>query len=103
MRWPIISRIFLSRNRNSQVLITIRSLAWQKQEPAKDLFIIDTRNMVNQSMSKAFKDKGYTVKVATGFVDLPDEVLREACGFTAIGMCPNRKIAPDQVNKSTMY
>jgi len=63
----------------------------------KDLFIIDTRCHLNVSIKKAFEKKGYGVEIATDFQGIPDEVLKQAEGYTAICIFVNKKILPAQV------
>ena len=64
----------------------------------KDLFIIDTRCHLNRSIAKAFEKAGLGVEVKTGFHGVPDEVLKEAKGFTAICIFVNKRIQPDQID-----
>ena len=63
----------------------------------KDIFIVDTRCHLNKSISKAFTKLGYEAKVATGFHGVPDEILKQAHGYTAICVFVNKKISPEQV------
>lgn len=64
---------------------------------AKDLFIIDTRCHLNVSIKKAFEKRGYGVEVATTFTGIPDEILKQAEGYTALCIFVNKKISPAQV------
>jgi len=62
-----------------------------------DLFILNTRCKLNDSLKEAFEEKGFTVKVSE--LDRnADEVLREAKGFTAICLFVNKKITKSQVD-----
>ena len=66
---------------------------------SKDLFLIDTRCQINEAIEKALKEKGFGVQVATGFHGVPDEVLRQAAGFTAVCLFVNKRISEQQVMK----
>ena len=63
----------------------------------KDLFLLDTGCHLNNTIECAFKRKGYTVEVATGFSGVPDDVLKRANGYKALGIFVNKKVTDNQV------
>lgn len=64
----------------------------------KDLFIIDTRCGLNNSIKAAFEESGLEVHIASGFHGVPDEILKQAAGYTAICIFVNKKIGPEQID-----
>lgn len=52
----------------------------------------------NICFSKAFTKEGYGVHLAEGFHGVPDEVLKEANGYTALCLFVNKKLKPEQVD-----
>lgn len=95
--WRTLGRYITTSTRSSFSFSLRNHTSIEFKMGRKDLFIIDTRNKVNESMTAAFESNGYKVKIASGFVGVPNEVLDEAAGYKALGMCSNRRIAPSQV------
>jgi len=62
-----------------------------------DLYILNTRCQLTQTIQDAFKEKGYSVCVSEES-GVTDENLRKAKGFTAICIFVNKKIEPSQVS-----
>ena len=63
----------------------------------KDLFLLDTNCQLNAAVQQAFESKGYAVKLATDFEGVPNEVLKQAAGYWAVGLFVNRKITENQL------
>ena len=82
--------------KSSSTNLNFRKLS-RRVNMVKDIFIVDTRCHLNKSISKAFTKLGYEAKVATGFHGVPDEILKQAHGYTAICVFVNKKISPEQV------
>ena len=61
-----------------------------------DLYILNTRCQLTESIRRAFEEAGLVVKVSTES-GVSDENLRGAEGFTAICIFVNKKISPEQV------
>ena len=61
-----------------------------------DLFILNTRCQLTQTIREAFESAGLIVKVSEES-GVTDENLRGAHGFTAICIFVNKKILPEQV------
>ena len=66
-------------------------------EASKDLFLLDTGCHLNDTIKCVFKRKGYKVEVATGFSGVPDDVLKRANGYKALGIFVNKKMTNNQV------
>merc|ERR1712080_13573 len=62
-----------------------------------DLYILNTRCQLTQTIKAAFEESGFTVKVSTES-GVTDENLRGAKGFTAICIFVNKKISDEQVS-----
>jgi len=62
-----------------------------------DLYILNTRCQLTQTIKAAFEGSGFTVKVSTES-GVTDENLRGAKGFTAICIFVNKKISDEQVS-----
>ena len=60
-----------------------------------DLYILNTRCQLTESIRRAFEEAGLVVKVSTES-GVSDENLRGAEGFTAICIFVNKKISPEQ-------
>ena len=61
-----------------------------------DLYILNTRCQLTETIRRAFEEAGLVVKVSTES-GVSDENLRGAEGFTAICIFVNKKISPEQV------
>ena len=61
------------------------------------VFLIDTGCRLNEAIEEHGRSNGIYVKVALGFSGVPDSVLREAAGFTAVCLFVNKKISKEQV------
>jgi len=61
-----------------------------------DLYILNTRCQLTETIRRAFEEAGLMVKVSTES-GVSDENLRGAEGFTAICIFVNKKISPEQV------
>ena len=61
-----------------------------------DLYILNTRCQLTETIRRAFVEAGLVVKVSTES-GVSDENLRGAEGFTAICIFVNKKISPEQV------
>jgi len=62
-----------------------------------DLFILNTRCQLTNTIQKAFQGRGYSVKVSED-AGVTDENLRSAAGYTAICIFVNKKISDTQVD-----
>ena len=61
-----------------------------------DLYILNTRCRLTDTIRRAFEDEGLVVKVSTES-GVSNDNLRGAAGFTAICIFVNKKISPEQV------
>merc|ERR1711915_1061587 len=62
-----------------------------------DLYILNTRCQLTDTIKSMFEKSGFIVKVSLES-GVTDENLRGAKGFTAICIFVNKKIAPEQVD-----
>ena len=64
---------------------------------SRDIFLIDTGCRLNEAIEELGKNREFYIRVAKGFSGVPDSVLREADGFTAVCLFVNKKISKKQV------